>query len=81
MSTFYQRARRVRHHVSHHTNESKAKIVASRSFTKGTLEWEVAYETKLRQFDLDDQIAIVTDAKHSISLNKKININNFDFGG
>ena len=81
MSTFYQRARRVRHHVPHHTNESKAKMIASRSFSKGTPEWEAAYEAKLRQFNLDDQIAIVTDAKHSISLNKKININDFDFGG
>ena len=81
MSTFYQSARRVRHHVSHHTNESKAKIVASRSFTKGTPEWKAAYEAKLRQFDLDDQIALVKDARHSISLNKTININDFNFEG
>jgi len=56
-------------------------MIASRSFSKGTPEWEAAYKTKLRQFDLDDQIALVTDARHSISLNKKININDFNFEG
>ena len=81
MSTFYQKARRLRHHIPRHTNESKAKIVASRAFEKGTSEWEAAYEAKLRQFNLDDQIALVADAKHSNSLNRKININDYDFGG
>ena len=39
MARFHHRARRVRHNIFHHTNESKAKMVASRSYEKDTPEW------------------------------------------
>ncbi len=79
MSRFYNRAQRVRHHVMHHTNESKAKMVASRFFEKDTPEWAAAYEVKLKEFNLNDQIALVKDAQFSNSLNKKMNLKDFKF--
>ena len=63
----------------HHTNESKAKMGASRSYEKGTPEWDAAYTAKLKEFNLTDQINRVKDAQFSNSLNKDINLRNFDF--
>lgn len=79
MSRFYNRAQRVRHRIMHHTNESKAKMVASRFFEKDTPEWDAAYAAKLKEFNLNDQIALVKDAQFSNSLNKKMNLNDFKF--
>ena len=79
MSRFYNRAQRVRHRIRRQTNESKAKMLASRAFNKDTPEWEVAYEAKLKEFNLNDQLALVKDAQFSISLNKDINLNNYNF--
>ena len=63
----------------HHTNESQAKMIASRSYAKDTLEWDAAYIAKLKEFNLNDQIDLVKDAQFSNSLNKDINLRNFDF--
>jgi len=63
----------------HHTNESKAKMIASRSYEKDTPEWDAAYIAKLKEFNLNDQIDLVKDAQFSNSLNKDINLRNFDF--
>jgi len=63
----------------HHTNESKAKMIASRSYEKDTSEWDAAYIAKLKEFNLNDQIDLVKDAQFSNSLNKDINLRNFDF--
>ena len=79
MARFHHRARRVRHTIVHHTNESKAKMVASRSYEKGTPEWEAAYEAKLREFNIVDQLDLVKDAQFSNSLNKKMNLKDFNF--
>lgn len=79
MARFHHRARRVRHNIVHHTNESKAKMVASRSYEKDTPEWEAAYEAKLREFNINDQLALVKDAQFSNSLNKNINLKDFNF--
>ena len=79
MARFHHRDRRVLHKIFHHTNESKAKMVASRSYEKDTPEWEAAYEAKLREFNINDQLALVKDAQFSNSLNKNINLKDFNF--
>ena len=76
---FHHKARRIRHLIPRHTNESKARMIASRSYEKGTPEWQAAYEAKLKQFNLDDQIALVKDARKSVALNEKMDLNNFNF--
>ena len=54
-------------------------MVASRFFEKDTPEWAAAYEAKLKEFNLNDQIALVKDAQFSNSLNKKMNLKDFKF--
>ena len=79
MARFHHRARRVRHNIFHHTNESKAKMVASRSYEKDTPEWEAAFEAKLREFNINAPLTLVKAAQFSNSLNKNINLKDFNF--
>jgi len=79
MKKFGHRARRIRHRVSHPTNESRAKNFASQRHEKDTLLWQKAYESRLVELATEDRLKVIQDAKTSVELNQEIDLKNFSF--